>query len=115
MSVKVKRFRLVSTASTNLFLIETGKRDLETIIVTNTRRKRGFVKIFDLDRPPILPTDTPALTIIATPLTTIEIGRSSSLRIEFELGIAIAITTSVDDYTFNSTKQNDIIAHIFYR
>jgi hypothetical protein len=105
------RTRLVSGASTNVTQIKTCGGNLKGYYITNTNAAARYVKVYDIQAPPVVGTDIPALTI--------QLAATSSDKqswpdgIEFQKGIYFATTVGVADSDTAAVGAGDLIIQLF--
>lgn len=90
-------YSLVTTASTNGALIQTGTRTLHELTVSNPTATAAYVKLYNKATAPTVGTDVPVMTI-AIPATAAGVGEKSfnfgALGKRFPLGLGIAVTAA---------------------
>lgn len=105
------RTRLVSAASTNVTQVKTSGGLLKGYYIINTNAAARFVKLYDLQGPPVVGTDIPALTI--------QLAASSPDKQsipdgwQFQKGIYFATTTGVADSDSAAVGAGDLIIQLF--
>lgn len=103
-------FKLISAATTNGTLVQTGPTRLSSYFISNQNAAVRFVKFYNKATAPTVGTDVPVWTLA------IPAGASANLELDsplaFPLGLGIGTTTGVADNNAGAVAANEIVINL---
>lgn len=108
-----------SLATTNALLVNTGLGtkgagvSIRAISCFNAGAAAAYLKLYNLARAPVVGTDTPTM-VIAMPANSNGVGFNDNDAIEFNQGLAIAITALPADTDTTAVAAGQVKANIAY-
>jgi hypothetical protein len=110
-------FRLISEATTNETVVKSSAGTITTIsAVGMAEEAMSFLKLYDKATAPVLATDVPVMTI---PIPTHTQGAGIVIPIpnglNFSNGIALALTSGIEDTNAVATLANQVVLNFTYK
>lgn len=115
MAAILKMFHRVSTADTNAVAIKAGGGTVHWIHATNVNAAVRYLKLYNLAVAPTVGTSVPTITIALQGGTT---GTHTDIPIplglDFDVGIAMALTTEATDAGSTGVSASETVVNIGY-
>jgi hypothetical protein len=107
--------KLISAASTNLTSVKTTAGRVSGGILTNASASWRYVKFFNKNSAPVIPTDVPILTIGIPPNGQLNLGSVfDQYGLFFAAGIAYAITGAPADADTTAVGANEVVVALLF-
>lgn len=108
----LRTYRKISAASTNADTIKASPGEVRGWYIFNAAAAARFVKLYNKASSPTVGTDTPLLTIGLSAGAAANI--ISEAGVEFDTGIAVAMTAGIADSDATAVALNDIALNVLY-
>lgn len=102
--------RVNSAASVNNTLVNSGRTNLNALVVSNTGGAAAFLKLYDKATAPVAGTDTPTITISVPASGTVSLPGP----LPFSLGLGLAITNLAADADTTAVAAGQVKVHGSY-
>jgi hypothetical protein len=107
--------KLISAATTNLTSVKTSQGRIGGGIITNASAAWRYIKFFNKNSAPVIPTDIPVLTVGIPPNGQLNLGSVFDLfGLHFAAGIAYAITAGPTDADNVAVGANEVVVALLF-
>jgi hypothetical protein len=107
--------KLISAASTNLTSVKTSQGRISGGVVTNASASWRYLKFFNKNSAPVIPTDIPVLTVGIPPNGQLNLGSVfDQYGLHFAAGIAYAITGAPADADTTAVGANEVVVALLF-
>lgn len=109
-------YKLISAASTNATSVKASAGQIYSIVVMNLNASQRYLKLYNKASSPTVGTDTP-VQVYMIPGAAAGAGFTLSIPVgmQFDTGIAFALTTGIADSDTGAVAANEIVVNLTYK